>query len=129
MLKKPCRVLIPSYEPGTLDSKIYPHWKDAEVFVQVEFDDNRIYEVKKHKLSSDDLIINIVKRENIAYVITYSLSIRALELLQKAGVKVLSPLEAVSTVGEAIDKFRKCDLAVVKLNKTPMSTIEELCSP
>jgi len=72
--------------------------------------------MKTHKLASDDLIINIVKREKIEYIIAQSLSTRALELLEKLGVKVL--LGNVKTVRDAIDKFRKGELYLAKLVKT-----------
>jgi len=112
------KVLIPAYKPGNLDAKVYPHWKDAEVFTEIELRNNEIYSVKPHILSSDTLIINLVKKEKINYVITQSLSIRALELLNRFNVIVLTG--KIKTVRDAIEKFKKKDLYIVSLSKTKL---------
>jgi len=109
------RALIPTYKPGGLDARIHPHWKDAEIFTEVEFDENRVHSVKLHELTSDTLIIDIVKKEKIDVVIALSLSTRAVELLDKVGVPVLTG--KIQTVKEAIKKFRNKKLYTVKITK------------
>ena len=126
MSVKEASILIPTYEPGGLDAKIYPHWKDAPTFTHIVLVNSGVKEVYIHRLSSDDLIINIVKREGVKYVIAQSLSTRAIELLKKLGVKVL--LGNVKTVREAVEKFRDKELYVVKLHKIPQKNEEEKSS-
>jgi len=111
------RALIPTHEPGGLNAKVYPHWKDAPVFTQVVFNHGGVREVRVHKLTSDELVINIVRREGINYVIAQSLSTRAIELLEKLGVKVI--LGNAATVADAISKFMEGKLYLVKLSKEP----------
>lgn len=117
-MEKRVKVLIPTYEPCGLDARIYPHWRDAECFTHVEFDEENIYNVKAERLASDDLIINLVKREGINYVIALSLSVRAVELLNKIGVVVLTG--NIKTVREAIQNFRKRKLYILKIIKAGM---------
>ncbi len=112
------KALIPTYEPCGLDARIYPHWKDASCFTLVEFDKEKIYNVKAERLASDDLIIHLVKREGIGYVIALSLSVRAVELLNKVGVTVLTG--NAKTVIEAIQHFRIKKLYILKVVKTKM---------
>ena len=117
-LSRRVKALIPTYEPCGLDARIYPHWKDASCFTLVEFDKEKIYNVKAERLASDDLIINLVRREGVGYVIALSLSVRAVELLNKVGVTVLTG--NVKTVREAIEHFRNKKLYVLKVIKTRM---------
>ena len=113
------KLLIPTYEPGGIDAKIYPHWKDSPTFTQVILSkEGNVVDIKVHKLLSDELIINLVVREGINYVIAQSLSSRAIELLCKVGVKVLTG--KVNTVKEALEKFRRRELYLLKLIKEPM---------
>jgi len=62
---------------------------------------------------SDELIINLVKRENIKYVTALSLSTRALELLNKNNVTVLTG--NVITVRDELLKFKKKESFKLKL--------------
>ena len=48
------RFLIPTYKPGGLDAKIFPHWKDAPIFTEVCFDEDGIREFDTFKLKSDN---------------------------------------------------------------------------
>ena len=109
------RILLPTYQPGGLKAKIYPHWKDAPSFTIVCFDGEKVLEEKSVSLGSDELIINLVKKENIKYVIAMSLSTRALELLTKQGVVVLTG--NISTVQDALEKFKEKKLFKLKLVK------------
>jgi len=118
VLSRWVKALIPTYEPCGLDARIYPHWKDASCFTLVEFDEEKIYNVKVERLASDDLIINLVRREGIGYVIALSLSVRAVELLNKVGVTVLTG--NAKTVREAIQHFRNKKLYILKVVKTKM---------
>jgi len=81
------RIIIPTYEPGGLDAKIFPHWKDSPTFTIVDIEDSR-YICKDIVKLSDELVIEIIKRNRIDAVLALSLSIRALSLLEKIGVKV-----------------------------------------
>ena len=115
-LTKNIKVLLPTYKPGGLGARIYPHWKDAPTFTVVTFNEDRVLESKVLKLETDDLIINLVKKENINEVITLSLSTRALELLNRAGVMVLTG--KIKNVKEAIDKYRRKELYILSITKT-----------
>jgi len=81
------RVIIPTYEPGGLNAKIFPHWKDSPTFTIIDIDDSE-YRCKDIVKLSEELIIEIIKRNKVDAVLTLSLSIRALDLLEKFGVKV-----------------------------------------
>jgi len=116
------RVLIPTYEPGGLEARVYPHWRDSPTFTQVDVGEGcRVEGVKVHRLESDELIIDLVKREGIDCVIALSLSTRALELLTRVGVKVLTG--SFSTVKEAIQLLCRRELYALKLEKVPASQV------
>ena len=118
-LKRKCiKILIPTHEPGGLDAQIYPHWKDAPVLTIVSLCDSDVTDVETVKLASDELIVNVIREKCIKYVITQSLSTRALELLNRLGVGVL--LCTSKTVKEAIEKFLKKELYLVTLTKTKL---------
>ncbi len=118
MERKCIKILIPTYEPGGLDTQIYPHWKNSPVLTIVSLCDSDVKDVETVKLASDELIINVVREKGIEYVITQSLSTRALELLNSLGVRVL--LCTSKTVREAIEKFSKKELYLVTLTKTKL---------
>ena len=118
MERKCIKILIPTHEPGGLDTQIYPHWKDAPVLTIVSLCDSDVKDVETVKLASDELIVNVVREKGIKYVITQSLSTRALELLKGLGVGVL--LCTSKTVREAIEKFSKKELYLVTLTKTKL---------
>ena len=114
-MKECLRFLIPTYKPGGLDAKIFPHWKDAPLFTEVCFDEVGIREFDTFELKSDTLIIEIVKKRRIKGAVALSLSIRAIELLNKNGVTVFTG--NVKTVRDAIQKYLKKELYIVKLAK------------
>jgi len=109
------RFLIPTYKPGGLNAKIFPHWKDAPIFTEVCFDENGIKELNTFELKSDALIIEKVKKRKIKGVIALSLSIRAIELLDKNGVTVYTG--NVKSVQDAIQKYLRKELQIVKVVK------------
>ena len=111
------RVLIPTYKPGGLKARIYPHWKDAPIFTEVCFKESNAIETKTFILDSDALIINTVKKEGIKDVIALSLSTRAVELLSRIGVTIL--IGKIKTVPDAIEKYRKGELYIIKVTKIP----------
>jgi len=81
------RVIIPTVEPGGLNANVYPHWKDAPTFTIIDVDDSSYNVVDVIKIT-DEMIIDAVRKYNVPAVLTLSLSIRALELLEKFNVKV-----------------------------------------
>ena len=73
-------------------------------------------------LSQITLIINLVKKRKIKGVIALSLSIRAIDLLNKSGVTVFTG--KVKTVKDAIQKYLRKELYIVKLVKIHQSEAE-----
>lgn len=114
------KILLPTYEPS-LESKIYPHWKDSPYFTIVCFDGKNVLSSKHVPHKSDELIINLVKKENVKYVIALSLSTRALELLNKNNVTVLTG--NITTVRDALLKFKKKELFKLKLIKEKLENL------
>ncbi|RLI42847.1 hypothetical protein DRO59_02880 [Candidatus Bathyarchaeota archaeon] len=114
-MKECLRFLIPTYKPGGLNAKIFPHWKDAPIFTEVCFNENGIREFDTFELKSDTLIIEIVKKRKVKGAIALSLSIRAIELLNKKGVTVFTG--KVKTVQDAVQKYLRKELYIVKLVK------------
>jgi len=112
------KLLIPSKEPGGLDAEVYPHWRGAPTFTEVILDGERVAGVKVHRLGSDELLIDLVRKEGIGFVIAQSLSTRALELLERVGVKVLRTRARV--VRDTVKEFVAGKLCVLKLSCVPM---------
>jgi len=113
------KILLPTYGPS-IESRIYPHWRDSPYFTIICFDGNKVLGSKHVSLKSDELIINLVKRESVKYVIALSLSTRALELLNKNNVTVLTG--NVTTVGDALSKFKKKELFKLRLIKEKLES-------
>ncbi|OYT61725.1 MAG: hypothetical protein B6U69_03075 [Thermofilum sp. ex4484_15] len=109
------RTLLPTYQPGGLKAKVYPHWRDSPTFTKVCLSKEGVRCVRSFKLASDELLVELIKREGVNYVIALSLSTRALELLTNLGVKVLTG--KFSTVEEALRKFKEGKLFLLTLNK------------
>ncbi len=110
------KILIPTYKPGGLKAKVYPHWKDAPFFTEICLDERKsVIETKVLKLTSDELIISMIRKEGIKNVIALSLSTRALELLNKCGVLVFTG--NVKTVSDAIEKYKKGELYLIRIVK------------
>lgn len=82
------KVIIPTFEPGGLGVKIYPHWKDSPTFTIINIENTDYTCEYIVRVSSDELIVNMIKSYKVDAVLTLSLSTRALELLEKIGVKV-----------------------------------------
>lgn len=112
-LCKNSRILLPTHDPGGVDVKIYPHWASAPTYTFVKIDDGIPNEVCIHRLESDDLLINLIKKLNVKFVIASSLSTRALRLLENLKVKVA--VSSPMIVKDAIDKFCEGKLNFVKL--------------
>ncbi|HEW94268.1 MAG TPA: hypothetical protein ENF47_06155 [Thermoprotei archaeon] len=108
------RAIIPTYEPGGLNAKIYPHWKDSPTFTIVNIEDSK-YTCSDIVKLSEDLIIDVIKRNHINVVLTLSLSIRALELLDKIGVKVY--IGKCKYVDEIVKEFIRNKLLRVNISK------------
>ena len=106
------RILMPTYRPGGLKARIYPHWCRSPTFTLVSLRDG--YEVKvfeRRKVTPLDL----VKGEGVNVIIACSLSIKALEELSTLGVKVYSACDV--TVEEAIGMYRGLRLPRVSVVK------------
>ena len=108
------KILMPTEEPGGLDARVYPHWKGAPTYTIVEVGSSgNVLNLEIAKLGSDELLINLVKTRGIEYVVVQSISTRALELLNRVGVRVLKTKS--STVRDAVKDFvekRLCELRV-----------------
>jgi len=117
------KLLIPSMEPGGLDAEIYPHWRGAPVFTQVVLEGDRVASVEVRRLGSDELIVDLVRREGIGFVVAKALSTRALEMLTRLGVRVLKT--SARTVREAVSDFVSRRLCLWKLECVPMSELDD----
>jgi len=107
------KILLPTYEPGGLDAKIYPHWASSPTYTFVSIKNGEPDEVNIYRLESDELLINLIKRLDVKVVVASSLSIRALELLEKIGTRVA--ISQSIRVKDAISKFCNGELYFVKI--------------
>ena len=114
-MKRRCiRVLVPCHEPGGLGAKVYPHW-EARTFTILCLGREEVYSVKVVRRGRGELLIHLIEREGVKAAFTQSLSTRALELLERRGVAVLTG--DFATVSEAVSKWMRGELYVMKLLK------------
>ncbi|RLE86876.1 MAG: hypothetical protein DRJ96_04535 [Thermoprotei archaeon] len=114
MERRCIRVLVPCYEPGGLSAKVYPHW-EAKTFTIICLGKRKVYRAWVVRRGEGELLIRLIEREGVKAAFTLSLSTRALELLEKRGVAVLTG--NFTTVGEAVSKWMRGELYVLKLLK------------
>ena len=109
------KILVPTSNAGGLNAIIFPHWEKSPFFAKIVFDEKEIKKIKFHTLKSDQSILNLVKKEDIKEVVALSLGLRAIEILNKYGVQVLTG--KIKILQEVIEKYRKKKLYIVKVSK------------
>jgi len=113
------KILLPTEEPGGIDAKVYPHWKGSPTYTIVELsNDGRVLGFEVARLGSDELLINLVRERGVEIVIVHSISTRALELLNRAGVRVLKTVS--QTVRDALRDFNEKKLCELRVECEPM---------
>lgn len=87
-------MLLPCYELGGLEAKVYPHW-EADTFAILCLGEEGICDVRVIERRRGELLMDIIDGEGVRAAFTLSISTRALELLERRGVVLTGAFSAV----------------------------------